>query len=255
MQTLAIIGDPIKQVKSPATFGKYFKNHAIDAVLVPLHVTSVNFRSVLAGLRAVRNFAGVVVTIPHKGDAYEIAHTRGPMAAATGMANVLVPTGTDQWAAEMFDGIGLVTALRRRDLDVEGMRTLVIGAGGAGTAIAVALERLGLVGSIGVTDPDRIRAQNLVEKLGNAHVIHPDPGGYQLVINASPVGMGSDETPLGAGQYTEGTIVCDAIMDPSRTRFLRDAERSGCVIVEGLEMLNGQIEPLVRFFGLTASPA
>ena len=72
---LGIIGDPIKQVKSPATFGEYFRLHGINAVMVPLPVESDDFERVLEGLRGVKNFGGAVVTIPHKYEAYKMAYS------------------------------------------------------------------------------------------------------------------------------------------------------------------------------------
>lgn len=249
-RVLAIIGDPIHQVKSPGTFGKYFQTHDIGAVMVPLHVAAEDFSRVLKGLRGIKNFTGAVVTIPHKYDAYKVAHKRGPAAQATGTANVLAPFGKDQWSAEMLDGVGFINALEKRSIETAGLRTLIIGAGGAGTAIAVALEQLGRVGFIGIWDTDIQRAEALCAKLAQAEIVKPDTSEYQLVVNASPVGMGSDSMPLDSPRFSSGTIVCDAIMHPPKTRFLREAEKQGCIIVEGLEMLQGQVESIVRFLGL-----
>jgi shikimate dehydrogenase len=251
MQITAIIGDPIIQAKSPAAFDIYFQAHGIDAVMVPLHVNEQSFASVLQGLRLIQNFAGAVITIPHKPLAYQIADECGPMARATHAANVLVPLKENRWAAEMFDGVGLIAALEQRSISVAGLHCLLVGAGGAGTAIAVALERLGKVGSISIADTDRDRAEALLSKLANAAIADPDPSAYQLIVNASPVGMRSNEVPLDISGCSPGTIVCDAIMDPPRTRLLEQAKKRGCVIVEGLEMLHGQVEKLARFMGLS----
>jgi shikimate dehydrogenase len=248
-----IIGDPIKQVKSPAAFGEYFLLHGINAVMVPLHVGTDNFERVLKGLRGVKNFGGAVITIPYKYEAYNMAFKSGPMALATGTANVLVPLGKNQWSAEMLDGVGLICALRRRSIETTGLRTLIVGAGGAGTAIAMALQQLGQVAFIGISDTDIRRAETLVAKLKNADIVASDPQNFQLVVNASPVGMGSDEIPLEASRCSPGTIVCDAIMHPPKTRLLQEAEQNRCIIVEGLEMLHGQVEPIVRFMGLDGS--
>ena len=247
---LGIIGDPIEQVKSPAAFGAYFLLHGINAVMVPLHVGVEDFQSVLEGLRGVKNFGGAVVTIPHKYAAYNAAYKKGAMALRTGTANALVPFGRDLWSAEMLDGVGLINALQRRGIETAGLRTLIIGAGGAGTAIAMALQQLGQVALIGIYDTNAKRAADLVAKLENGEIVEPDAASFQLVVNASPVGMGSDEIPLDASACSAGTIVCDAIMHPPKTRFLWKAEQQGCVIVEGLEMLDGQVESIVRFMGL-----
>ena len=78
----------------------------------------------------------------------------------------------------------------------------------------------------------------------------PDPAGYQLVINASPVGMRSSDMVFDGFRCEPGTIVCDAVMEPPTTRFLQRAEENGCTIVTGLEMLHGQMEPLAAFMGV-----
>ncbi len=249
-KVLGIIGDPVKQVKSPAVFNDYFRRRGINAVMVPLHVETTEFQKVLEGLRSVKNFAGAIITVPHKHEAYKAAGVRSAMVQDTEMANVLVPAGKNQWSAEMLDGIGLLNALRQRNISSAGLRTLIIGAGGAGTAIAVALQQLGQVRSFGIADTDSQRADALVAKLGHAERAEPDPAAYQLVINATPVGMGSAELPADASRILPGTIVCDAVMDPPKTRFLREAEKRGGTIVEGKEMLLGQVSPIIRFFGL-----
>ena len=247
---LAIIGDPIHQVKSPATFGNYFQTHNIGAIMVPLHVGTDDFNRVVGGLRRIKNFAGAIITIPHKYEAYNLAHKRGPMALATGTANVLAPIGQDEWSAEMLDGVGFIKALEKRSIATAGLRTLIIGAGGAGTAVAVALQQLGQVGFIGIVDTDLQRAEALAAKLTDAEVVEPETSEYQLVVNASPVGMGSDDMPIEAVRFSPNTIVCDAVMHPPKTRFLREAENRGCIIVEGLEMLQGQVASIVKFLGL-----
>jgi shikimate dehydrogenase len=249
-KVLGIIGDPVTQVKSPVVFREYFRRHGINAVMIPLHVGSGDFCRVLEGLRAVKNFAGAVVTIPYKPDAYNLAHKISPMARDTQMANVLAPIGKDRWAADMLDGVGLINALQKRAIATTGLRTLVIGAGGAGTAIAVALQQLGHVASIDIVETDRRRAEILAAKLENADIVDPEPEGYSLIVNASPVGMSSEEIPVNVSRISPGTIVCDAIMEPPQTRFLLEAEKKGCIIVEGKEMLLGQVGPIVRFLGL-----
>ncbi len=252
MKVLGIIGDPVKQVQSPAVFNDYFQNRGVKARMVPLHVGSNEFKKALEGLRSVKNFAGAIITVPHKHEAFTVAAERSPMVTDTEMANVLVPVGRNQWSADMLDGVGLFNALRKRNIPTAGLRTLIIGAGGAGTAIAVALQQLGQVISFGIADIDDRRAEKLVAKLRNAERADPDPAAYQLVINATPVGMGSAELPADTRRIVPGTVVCDAVMDPPKTRFLREAENNGCTIVEGMEMLLGQLIPIVRFFGLQA---
>ena len=217
--------------------------------MFPLHVHSADFKTVLTGLRKIKNFAGAIITIPHKNAAYDIATIKGPIAKRTGGANVLIPFGKDQWSCEMFDGIGLIKAIQNQKLKIEGMKTLVIGAGGAGTAIAVALREMGDVGKIGIIDTDKYKADKLVMKLENAEIAGANPADYQLIVNATPVGMGTTEIPLDPVNLKSGMIVCDTIMHPMKTRLLKEAEKRGCFIVKGIDMLLGQVDPIINMLG------
>ena len=247
---LAIIGDPVKQVKSPTVFNGYFQLNGINAEMVPFHVHPEDFEKVLEGLRNIRNFAGAIITIPHKRKAFEIARIKGPYARETNSANVLIPVADDQWACEMFDGMGLIHALQKRKIEIKGLKSLIIGAGGAGSAFAVALRELGKVGLIGIADVNEKTAKELAASLDNAKAVAANPDGYQLVVNASPVGMGTKEIPLDPKKLNPGTIVCDAIMHPPTTCLLNEAEKRGCVILKGLEILEGQLEPILETLNL-----
>jgi len=247
---LAIIGDPINQAKSPFVFNNYFQLHCINAEMVPFHVHPEDFETVLNGLRKIRNFAGAIITIPHKRKAFEIAAIKGLHASKTNSANVMVPIEGNLWACDMLDATGLLNALQKRKIEIKGLKTLIIGAGGAGSAIAVALREIANVGQIGLVDINSKTAEQLAAKLENAEVVASNPEGYQLVVNASHVGMGTQEIPLNPSKLNPGTIVCDAIMDPPITRLLDEAKKKGCVIVRGLEILEGQVKPILEALNL-----
>ena len=250
-QVLAIIGDPISQAKSPQVFADYFQRENIDAVLVPLHVRPPDLRRVIDSLHAIVNFAGLVITIPHKPAACALADDIGPLAAACGAANALVPLGDGRWQADMFDGVGLLKALEQRQVSIAGRKTLVVGAGGAGAAIVAALRTLGGVGPITIADIDSVRARQLAARFPGCVSGPADPAGFELVVNASPCGMASDDCPLDSARLSPDAIVCDAIMQPPHTRLLLEArQQHNCTIVAGLEMLQGQVQALVDFFAL-----
>ncbi len=249
-RVFAVLGDPVGQVRSAALFSDYFKKNNVDAAVIPLQVKARDLEAVMSSLRLIENVDGVIATIPHKQAIIKLAKEIGPLGKATDAANVLVPIGADDWRAEIFDGYGMVEALKRRSIVLSGLRTLVIGAGGAGSAIAVALRKLSDVGRIRISDVDEERARALVERVDDSEVGLPDPTGFDLVINASPCGMGTEEMPIDPALLSSGTVVGDAVMKPLRTHLLKEAEQRGCVTVEGMEMLVGQIEPIAKFFGL-----
>lgn len=249
-RVFAVLGDPVSQVRSTALLSEYFEKNNVDAAVIPLRVKARDLEAVMSSLRLIENVDGVIATIPHKQAIIKFAREIGPLGKATGAANVLVPIGRKDWRAEIFDGYGMVEALNNRSIPLTGLRALVIGAGGAGSAIAVALRRLSDVGCIRITDIDENRAYELAERVDNSEVGLPDPTSFGLVINASSCGMGTEEMPIDPGLLRSETVVCDAVMKPLRTRLLKEADRRGCITVEGMEMLVGQIEPIARFFGL-----
>lgn len=245
-----IIGDPVSQARSPDRFGAIFKDRGIDAVVVPMQVKAENVPSFLSVIRQVGNVGGVIATIPHKQAVYNLASECGPLAKATQAANVLKPIGESAWSAEIFDGYGMVDAFKRRGIEVAGKSALIIGAGGAGAALAVAFRKLTDVSRMRIVDIDNRRAESLAERLGNAEAGSANPQGFDIVINATPVGMESEEAPFDPALLSPDTIVGDAVMKPPKTRLLREAEALGCAIVRGDEMLDGQLDPILAFWGI-----
>jgi shikimate dehydrogenase len=248
----AIVGDPVAQARSPEVFNALFRRRGVDAAMVPLHVRADDFAPVLSALRSVENFCGLVVTVPHKRAAARAAAQRSERAATAGAANVLRPCAGG-WEADLLDGEGFAAGLARNGIDPRGKRCAIVGAGGAGAAIALALcERAAQ--SVCVSDIEPDRAASLARRLvGHGHpavAAAPDRTA-DLVVNATPLGMAeADLLPFDPTSLAPGAIVADVIMQPSLTRLLREAARLGHRTVEGRHMLDGQAEPIWRFFGL-----
>jgi shikimate 5-dehydrogenase len=105
---VAILGDPIAQAKSPQLFNALFERHGVNAVLVPFHVPATNLAVVLEGLLGVVNFAGVIVTVPHKLQARAYATQLSAAAQQAGAVNCLRRETDGSWTGAMFDGAGFV---------------------------------------------------------------------------------------------------------------------------------------------------
>jgi shikimate dehydrogenase len=120
----------------------------------------------------------------------------------------------------MVDGIGFVGAVRAQGFDLKGKRALQIGAGGAGSAIALALVDAG-VRELAIHDEDAARRDSLVARLnalGNAKVVigSPDPSGFDLVANATPAGMkDADPLPVDVSKLSPSTFVGCVITVPA----------------------------------------
>ena len=159
-----------------------------------------------------------------------------------------------QWIGDIFDGAGCVEGFKRRGFGFAAQRVMLIGAGGAGSAIAFAVAHE-KPKSMRLFDLDWDRVETLAAKLrgvdANMEVTigKPTAEGVDILMNASPVGMlGDANTPFEASSIPKDVIVFDAIVKPEQTRLLALAEASGCQVVRGREMMRGQISRIVDFF-------
>ncbi|OYP13893.1 hypothetical protein CFC35_04810 [Streptomyces sp. FBKL.4005] len=254
----AVLGDPVGQVQSPGLLNPLFARLGIDAVLVPVHVRAADLETVVRGLQRVGNLDGLFVTVPHKTAAALLADRRSRTVEITGSANALrrEPDGT--WLAENFDGSGFVAGLVRAGHEPKGARVALVGAGGAGSAIAAALLDAD-VDRLTITDPDTPRLTALVDRLA-AHwpgrvraAGRPPLADSDLAVNATPLGLRPDDPlPFAPQALPPGAVVADIIMKPRDTRLLREAAAHGLPVHHGRHMLTGQIDSYRAFFGLHA---
>jgi shikimate dehydrogenase len=253
-----IVGHPIEQVRSPEMFTAEFAVRGHEGILLPFHVLPDDFDSVVPALMRMPNLDGLIFTIPFKQRAMAMAQDIGPNARIVGAINALTRSKTGSWKAEIFDGIGCIEGIRRRGVLFKGISAMLIGAGGAGSAIAIAIaheapQRLRLF------DPDENRLRDLADKVRSVDSgIHVETGspqheGFDILLNASPVGMLDDaRCPIAAEAFAPSLVVFDAIVKPETTPLLALAERSGCMTIRGREMMRGQISRMTDFFGIPA---
>ena len=256
-----IIGDPITQVRSPELVSAEFRRRGRDAIMVPLHVLPGDFDAVVPALKALPNLGGLVFTIPYKVRACAFADELSAQARVVGAINVLGRDADGRWRGDILDGLGCVEGFRRRGLSFAGQRVCLIGAGGAGSAVGIAVAAEG-PRAIRLYDVDTAKAEALAAKLRTTApqaavaVGPPTVEGIDILMNASPVGMLDDpRMPIAADAFPPALIVFDAIVKPERTSLLALAEKSGCRIVTGREMMRGQIAKMVDFFGYPESPS
>jgi shikimate dehydrogenase len=249
-----IVGHPIEQVRSPEMFTAEFRRRARDAILVPLHVLPDDFDATLPALMRLHNLDGLVFTIPYKVRACALATELGVQAQRVGAINALARGSDDRWRGEIFDGLGCVEAFRRRGIPLAGKRIAMIGAGGAGAAVGVAIasER---PRSMRVHDLDRARAEALASRIRAADpaidvaVAPPSIEDTDVLLNVSPVGMlGDARLPVDVDALPSRLIVFDAVVKPDRTPLIELATACGCTTVIGREMMRGQVSRMVDFF-------
>ena len=253
-RVFGIVGDPIEQVRSPEMITAEFVRRGIDALMIPVHIGPADFEACVAQLKYVQNLDGLVFTIPYKRAAVALADDIGTHARTVGAINALARRPRGRWSGEIFDGIGCVDAFRRAGYAIEGQRLMLIGAGGAGAAIGVAMARE-RPRSIRIHDIDLQCATELANNIAtvdssiDVDVGAPVTTDIDILLNASPVGMlGDPRTPIDISAIDPRIIVFDAIVKPEPTRLLALAEARGCRRVFGRDMMRGQIARIVDFF-------
>ncbi|WP_406153129.1 hypothetical protein OG217_05445 [Streptomyces sp. NBC_01023] len=132
-----VIGDPVEQVPAPSMMNSLFARLGIDAVLVPVHVRPARLAAVVRGLQSTENVDGLLITVPHKRAVWD--WPTSPTAALSDGANAMRCARDDRWLADNFDGEGFVRGLHAAGHEPQGRHVWLVGAGGAGSAIAVSL--------------------------------------------------------------------------------------------------------------------
>ena len=256
---LVIVGDPIAQVLSPEVLNPRLAKAGADALLIPLHVPTSDFETVMPALLRLGNLAGVIFTVPFKQRAIAFADQVLPAAQQIGSINAMRRDPDGRWTADMFDGTGLVRALEQLDATPRGRRVLLIGAGGVGRAIAIAVARAG-AHALSLFDLDRDKAGRLADDM---HRFYPDCAattpdtadahGCDIVINATPIGMAPNDglpVPL---NFEAGMVVFDVVTKPAVTPLLSEAAKAGCRCGGGRLMVDCQADALLEFLGFSPS--
>lgn len=250
----AIIGDPVAQVRSPEVFTQRFAERGVDAVMIPVHVPADRVDAIAPALLALGNLDGVLVTVPFKARMAAYATRVGVTTETIGAVNALRREADGSWTGDMFDGVGFVRGAERKGERIAGRRVTLLGAGGAGSAIACALAQAG-VASIDVVDTDAQKAARLVETLTRAFprcafvAAHGVREGVDMIVNASPVGMRPDDgLPAAIGRLDAKTLVGDVVITPTPTALIRHAMECGCAWIDGRDMHGGQVDALLAFF-------
>jgi shikimate dehydrogenase len=254
-----VIGDPIAQVRAPGVWSALFAHNDVNAVCVPMHASAADLPTLFAGVRRMRNLQGLVVTIPHKPVVARLVDALAPRARESGVANAVAIDRDGRTLGDTFDGVGFVAGLRAAGQDVRGARALIVGSGGVGASIAFGVADAG-AREVHVADVSEERARALAERLEHggfaSAVASSDPAGFDLVVNATPMGMLPDDPlPVDPARLDPGTRVADVVIKPGLTPLLEAARRRGCFVQGGSVMTDHMIAAMAEFFGFPPTPA
>lgn len=251
-QLCGVILHPAGHTRSPAMHNAAFAALGLDAVYVAFDVPPGSLGPALAGARAL-GIRQLAVSLPHKeaviahlDEVEDTARLIGAVNTVTLYDGRAVGTNTD-W-------LGAVRALGR-ETPLEGRDVVVLG--GGGTARAVVWGALARGARVTVLNRTRVRAEQLAVELGAAHAggLEELPGlPCDVLVNTTSVGLRSDESPVPATAIPARAVVLDAVYDPPRTRFLRDAEARGARTIGGKWMLVYQAAEQIRLWSGREAP-
>jgi len=233
-----ILGGDVLGSLSPALHNRGFSESGLDSVFVPLQSESLaSFFHAFPHL----GLSGFAVTRPYKVEMVGRLHAVDATVAQCGSVNTVVVHGTGQLHGSSSDGLGVVAPLRKRG-DIRGKSVIILGAGGAARAAAVALEERGA--RVRILSRNREKAAQVGAEVGCASgdlnvLLNTE---WDILINATPVGGASmpEQTLAPMALLKKGAIVLDMNYDPLETRLLREASQAGCVVISGFEMLLAQ---------------
>ena len=264
-QFCGVIGKPVGHSLSPAIHNAAFRALGLNFVYLAWQVDTVG--DAVKGLRALGNFRGASVTIPHKVAAMQFLDHVEATAKRIGAINTIV-ADKGELSGYNTDATGALRALREGGVELKGRRIVVLGSGGAARAIAVALaadsgvENLTL---LGIEDSERTRLAQDVRSVGVATVedSHLDEAALRrilpdshVLIHCTPVGMSpkSDSTCVPASLLHSGLAVMDIVYNPRETQLLKDAKFAGCKTIPGLEMFLNQAVTQFELWTNQAAP-
>jgi 3-dehydroquinate dehydratase/shikimate dehydrogenase len=258
-EIFAIIGNPIFHSLSPRLHNAAYRAMGYPALFLPLQVESFDeFWQDVVCSRVLDSLGfpinGMTVASPHKEAALLTAKMISPMSRQAESANILV-RHNGWWKADTTDPEVIYMASRERSVQVRHKRAAVIGCGGAGRAIAAALVQSGA----GVTLINRgsERGMHASELLGLPYLPLPDfdAAGYDIVVNATPVGRDSDEVPFNLETLNDEVVVIDLVYGARPTPLVGNTLARDQIAIDGCDVLLTQVHHQFRLMTGKEMPA
>jgi shikimate dehydrogenase len=253
---IAHIGDPTETFKSPMIYNPLFEARKINAVVMPLGCKSEDYAPFLRLLFRLTNILGALITMPHKVATLALVDEASVSARIAGACNAVKMDEHGRLIGDMFDGEGFVRGLQRKGRRIAGSNAFVAGCGGVGSAIAASMAKAG-VSRLGRYDVSAPAMDGLARRLQSHYpdlkVIagSADPAGYDIVVNATPIGMKKDDPlPMRMDGISPSAFVGEVVMKEEMTPFLKAALAKGCEVQVGTDMLFEQIPAYLEFLGL-----
>lgn len=261
-----LIGSPVGHSGSPAMYNYSFDKLNMDNAYLAFDVPLEKTQQAVEALKLL-HVGGFNITMPCKTAVSQCVDALSPAAEMIGACNTVTVDAKGKLTGHNTDGIGFVRNLAKHGVDVKGKKLVVMGAGGAATALTIqsALDgaaqirifnRKGFkfyengqrtVAKISAKIPDcKVSIEDLLDSEALAQAVNE----CDILVNATKVGMAplDKETLIDAKLFRPGLVVADTVYNPKETRMILEAKAAGCTVVGGIGMLLQQGVEAFRLF-------
>ena len=257
---IAHIGYPTETFKAPLIYNPWFDHRGLDVCVVPMAVKAKDYAISLRAIFRFANIHGALITMPHKVTTVSMVDELSITAKIAGSCNAILKRNDGSLLGDMFDGAGFTRGIARKGFVFNGARCLVVGSGGVGSAIAASLAAEGIAAisvfdtSIEMASALALRLRTYYPKIRVETPSNNSPANYDLVVNATPLGMKDDDPlPFDANQLSASTFVGEVVLKAEMTPLLKIAQARGCAFQVGTDMLFEMIPAYLEFFGYGSS--
>ena len=252
-ELIGLMAYPIRHSSSPAMHNEAFAYLGLDYAYLAFEVDNNTLEDAVKGIRALK-LVGSNVSMPNKTVVGQYLDKLSPAAELCGAVNTIV-NENGVLTGHITDGVGFVKNLEVNGVDVKGKKTVVLGAGGAATAIQVqlALDGASEVAIFNIDDEFYARAESTKEKLAtrcpeckvtvehleDKEALAAAVNNADIVINATIMGMKphEDVTLIDKSLFRKDLVVADTVYNPEKTKMILEAEEAGCQAIGGKGML------------------
>ncbi len=246
---MALIGSPVGHSGSPAMYNFSFQYHHLDYAYMAFDIKEDQVPAALDAVRLLK-MRGCNVTMPCKNKVAECVDELSPAARIIGAVNTIV-NEDGKLIGHITDGIGFVRNLKEHGVDVKGKKMVVLGAGGAATALQVqsALDGAESIAIFNIKDSFFERAQSTAEKLkkevpdckvsvyclDEQETLRKEIAKADILVNATLMGMKpyDDISLIDPSMFRPELIVADVVYNPEETKMVREAKEAGCKLAIG----------------------
>ncbi|MGA2234260.1 MAG: shikimate dehydrogenase [Terriglobales bacterium] len=244
-----VAGDPIEHSLSPVIMNTALRRENVNGVYLPLHAKTL--KDLIDCVRGIP-LHGLSITMPYKQAILPYLDNTDAYTTRIGACNTVVRGQEGKLYGFNTDAAGVVRPLEQR-LSIQNAKVLVLGAGGAARAAVFGLKERGA--EVWILNRTAVKAQKLARQAKARAIKRADLRkiAFDVIINATPVGMGNTrDCPL-KDEEIQARVVFDMVYDPVETHLLQIARAKGIAVIPGVEMF---VQQAARQFEIwTGKPA